>query len=151
MVAVAVDGSKLYIAVEHFNALGEKIKKSVIETVLDILRELRQLIVFGYLQGQVLNKVSGKLASAIRTVRYAKGDEFIGQVYIRLDIAPYGIVHEKGGTYSIPTHVRQIRGKSVMVSAHSATFPQRSFMERAMNAKSEEIKQRLLGAVESQV
>lgn len=150
MVGVEIDGAYLNINVEYFNELGLRIRKSIVEVTLDILRELRQLVVFGFLSGQVLNRVTGKLITSIRTAAFAGTDSFTGRLYQRVDLAPYGPVHEVGGVFHVPAHMRTLRnGGTTLVRAHTMRVPRRSYLERAMQEKSQEIRQRIQAAIES--
>jgi phage gpG-like protein len=84
------------------------------------------------LSGEVLNIRSGKLIRSAHTFVEEDGNS-ISAVVQAGALAPYGAVHETGGTFTIPLHMSTSRkGKRFPVRAHQATFPQRAFMAPAL-------------------
>lgn len=115
-----------------------------------------QSIIVGKLSGTVLNIRTGKLAGSVR-VEPAKmeGDTLVGGVEAAGGPAWYGRIHEYGGTFQVREYIRRTglnaRGEIIrlisksgavrqqvasiqrgVVRAHSATFPERSFMRTSV-------------------
>ncbi len=88
--------------------------------------------------GNPLNRRTGQLSD---NVNVAPVEEKEGGLWSAVGTnLPYGRVHELGGTFQIPAHQRtisQIFGhpitpRVVMVSAHTATYPERSFLRAGL-------------------
>lgn len=104
------------------------------------------------LSGQVLNRISGKLAGSVGYRVTQNGGDFSLEVYAGGDEAPYGIVHELGGTFQIPAHLSASRlGKQFAVQAHSARYPQRSFMKTSLEENENAIAQQVQDAVQAAI
>jgi hypothetical protein len=84
------------------------------------------------LTGDVLHVRSGKLLRSahnqvIQTSTVIRGTVQAGA------LAPYGYVHEYGGTFTIPAHLSASRlGKQFTVRKHQATFPERAYMRPSL-------------------
>jgi hypothetical protein len=123
-------------------AKGPQIVQAVLRRMNVLMLELQAKIVGQKLQGQVLAHRTGKRAARIRVVpAVVEGTSVIGEVQGAGGPAFYGRVHEFGGTFSIPAHERKLGGikdkmkarmAGGMVRAHSAVFPQRSFMRTSL-------------------
>jgi len=118
-----------------FNTSDERLAQNA------LMLELQAKIVGEKLQGQVLAHRSGKLAGSIRVVpAIVEGTSVVGIVQGAGGPAFYGRVHEFGGTFDIPTHQRKVGATKEKirarlggtVRAHTATFPQRSFMRTSL-------------------
>jgi len=148
MIAVEISGETLTLTVDYFDQLSERIYNSLVSAIIDVIRELKNLVVLGYLSGQVLKQVSGRLASSIAEDIEQTADAITGKVVQRYDLAPYGHVHEQGGSFIIPAHIRHLKnGREVAVSSYIMEVPRRSFMEAALQELAERIKDRLVSAV----
>jgi hypothetical protein len=155
-----------------FNASDERLASSlrskgpqVIQAVLRkmnvLMLELQAKIVGEKLQGQVLAHRTGKLAGSIRVVpAVVQGTSVVGEVQGGGGPAFYGRVHEYGGTFDIPAHERKIgavQGKmkarlnTGMVRAHTAVFPERSFMRTSLEEMREQIFTGLTQAVNEEL
>lgn len=120
--------------------------------------EMQRQIVMEKLRGAVLHWRTGKLARSVHQDVQVDGSQVVGSVYAGKD-APYGMVHEYGGTFQVPSHqrtvvmhqgrqiaARQITRKSrraallaaastvrtVTVRAYTVTYPERSFMRTTL-------------------
>ena len=109
---------------------------------------MQRVIASQKLEGIVLHHRTGRLIRSVHQDVEVKEGSVVGSVYAGKD-APYGMVHEYGGTFHIPMHTRQmtrtwteLRGKSrrkvkaegalVMVRAYDVTYPERSFMRSTL-------------------
>jgi phage gpG-like protein len=96
------------------------------------------------LQGQVLHHRSGNLQrNIVQGVEEKQGGELVGFFGVGRG-APYGKVHEYGGTYNIPAHNRTSKlGRVSPVQAHTATYPERSFLRSVLREMEPTIRDRL--------
>ena len=101
------------------------------------------------LEGQILQHRSGKLTGSIRSWVEMGDHEMVAWIQGGGGVAPYGAVHEFGGTFTIPAHIaqrhaasaRRMRRKGIdtvadtwwTVREHTATFPERSFMRSRLH------------------
>ena len=98
--------------------------------------------------GPVLKTKTGTTRRGINA-EFAETDTSItGSAGIGKEKAKYPAVHEYGGTFNIKEHVRTVKkifGKPLKtpvtqtVRAHTATFPERSFLRSALREMREEI------------
>jgi hypothetical protein len=78
--------------------------------------------------GQVLRRISANLSGSIILQEAAKrGEEILGGVGLGSE-AWYGKLHEFGGEFNIPAHMRA----GHPVRAYTMTLPERSFMRAAL-------------------
>jgi hypothetical protein len=108
--------------------------------------QLQAKVVGEKLQGQVLQHRTGKLSASIRAIPVTQeGGVIVGIVEGGGGPAFYGRIHEYGGVFEIPEFQRRVTGggkeainsrtqKKVpgTVRAHTATFPERSFMRSSL-------------------
>lgn len=125
-------------------AFERRLLRAIPEILKDLRMRLTRLLVrmqtyvkTYHLSGRTLRRRSGNLS---RNIFYDVADVhegLLGRLYVGSG-APYGYVHEKGGTFAIPQHTRMQthawRHKldppiQVIVRAHTATFPKRAFMQ----------------------
>lgn len=105
------------------------------------------------LSGQVLNRRSGDLSRSITGQAVLKDNSIEGRVGSYG--VPYAPVHEYGGTFDIPatsrmiTHVfgRPVFPHPVLVSAHTATFPVRSYIRTSAAENATRVNEALKAAV----
>jgi phage gpG-like protein len=112
----------------------EKLQGGMQRAFARIAIRLQQYIVQQKLSGQVLHHKSGKLASSvIQRVETTEGR--IAAIVQAGGLAvSYAGVHEYGGTFQIPEHLSVSRsGKQFTVHAHSATYPERSYMRTSLD------------------
>jgi phage gpG-like protein len=99
-------------------------------------RSIRQIVIQGQSEivrdklhgGNPLFARSGNLSRAVQQSVEADGDAITGTIGVDRT-APYGAVHEYGGTFDVREHIATSKlGKQFTVKAHSVTYPERSFM-----------------------
>jgi len=118
----------------RISAKGKAMHASLVQAFTRIAIGLQGYIKTQKLQGQVLEQRSGKLSrSIIQTVTDA--GRTITAIVQAGSLAPYGAVHEWGGTFNIPEHMSHssLSKKEWTVKAHTATFPERSFMRSSLS------------------
>ena len=132
----------------RLQGLPDKLRAELVRTITEDAFSLQAHIVTDKLSGQVLHRRTGNLASSINTKIGGSATSVEGTVGTNVG---YGRIHELGGTFRIPEHERRInRGgiqDSVLVRAHSATFPKRSFLASSLQDMSTRIKADLNAAV----
>lgn len=109
--------------------LASRLHQSILTSMSRIGIHLQAYIQDQKLSGDPLAQRTGKLKGSIRFQVQDRGDTVSVQVMGGGGIAPYGAVHEYGGTFNIPRHMSMSRlGKAYSVREHQATYPQRAFM-----------------------
>lgn len=100
---------------------------------LDLVTRVKQR----KLSGQVLNRRTGRLSRSVHHEIDTGSGRVVGAVGTNVS---YAKVHEYGGTFEVPEHIRHITqafGRPLkspvdaLVRAHHATFPERSFLRSA--------------------
>jgi phage gpG-like protein len=105
--------------------------------------------------GNPLHTRSGRLSQSIHWDVELEAQGGITGILYAGRSAPYARVHEYGGVFNILPHARVITqafGKpitpvSVIVKAHTATYPERSFLRSTMNESREDFLERVRRAV----
>jgi len=100
------------------------------------------------LSGQALKTRTGTLRRSVRAYPPAIGGALVrGDVAVDRVTSKYGKVHEYGGTYRIPAHMRRNRRRRTvsaggvtyelrhLVREHTATFKERSFMRSSLEER----------------
>lgn len=138
---------------EIVNSFGERkrlVKTNLYNVFRRIARQLAAYIKNQKLSGQVLNRISGKLAGSVGYRVTQSGGDFTLEVYAGGEEAPYAIVHELGGTIQVPTHLSASRlGRQFSVQAHSAKYPARPFMKTSLEENENAIAQQIEDAVQA--
>jgi phage gpG-like protein len=126
VIEAVIDSAAVFDRIRNF---GPKIQQNVERTIRQIVIEGQSEIVRNKLHGgDPLFSRSGNLARAVQQAVESDGDAITGTIGVD-QTAPYGAVHEYGGTYDVRAHISTSRlGKQFMVKAHSVTFPERSFL-----------------------
>lgn len=110
----------------------EKLQGGLQRAFARIAIRLQKYIKDEKLAGQVLHRRSGKLASSVIQRVETSGTQ-IAAIVQAGSLAPYAGVHEYGGVFTVPEHMSvSRRGKAFSVRAHSATFPERSYMRTSL-------------------
>lgn len=86
-----------------------------------------------YLSGGALQRRTNNLSGSIHTKVTESATSVTGKVGTNVKYAP---VHEFGGTFTIPAHVRA----GAQVKTHTATYPARPFLRPSYENNREEIK-----------
>jgi hypothetical protein len=120
-----------------------------------ILLEMKTLVEMG-ISATVRDKLSGdplhhRTGNLIQAVEGSGGVEEDGSIITGFwgvtRQAPYGELHEKGGTVEVREHLSHSRlGKEFTVGAHNATYPQRAFLAPTLLALEPTIRDRLQAA-----
>lgn len=141
-----------------------RLQKLLFRGMTKLTIRMQSFIRMRHLSGRTLSRRSGQLSRAIRQdVKVdAEGTGIDGRVFVGKE-AFYGRIHEFGGTFLIPAHFRtQVKAwgvplvppKRVLVRAHLATFPRRSFMRPTLRFHRPQframVRQALLRAAEAQ-
>jgi phage gpG-like protein len=125
-------------------AMPEKARKAISDVMRQQWFRIQSEVVRGKLSGDPLHRRTGVLASSINVGGADTASDFVESASsIVATIGTkvwYGVVHENGGTFQIPSHERTISQafgrpitpKTITVAAHTATFPQRSFLRSTL-------------------
>lgn len=115
-------------------AVRQDVRKAVTRLAIMLQRHVKEK----KLSGQVLKVRTGNLRRSITYRVVDSGSNIYGIVGTNVK---YGRIHEYGGTFSIPEHLRtitQVFGRKlrspieVTVRRHTARFPERSFLRTAL-------------------
>jgi hypothetical protein len=148
VVEIIDDGDSIILMISYFDSLEEKVTGSIISTLIDIVEYLKDKIVFGKLDGQMLQMITGKLAESIESDVFQTPNAITGIVTQNSKIAPYGQLLAEGGTVTVRQHTRMNpSGKVSIVRAHPMTFPPRDFMKSALSESQAYIHDRLMMAI----
>jgi hypothetical protein len=138
MIEFSITGDAQVIA--RLQAMPDKIRAALVNAMKQEWFRIQAAVVTGKLSGDPLHRRTGVLASSINVgggetaSAFEEGDqEIVGRIGTRVR---YGKVHEEGGEFNVPAHARHILGRfgagkaamTTLVRAHTATFPQRSFL-----------------------
>ena len=130
MISGFVTGDAAVIA--RFQALPGTMRAAVVDALKREWFRVQALVVTSKLSGDPLRRRTGVLASSINvggpqtaTAFEDAGTTITARIGTRVR---YGAVHENGGTFQIPEHGRM----GHIVRAHTATFPQRSFLRSTL-------------------
>jgi len=124
-----------------FRGAGERMRFLLQQAVKKLVLMGQQRVVTDKLQGQVLAHRSGNLQRSVLQSGdvVSEGYTIIGSFGVGRT-APYGKVHEYGGTYSVREY---IRANGSTVRAHDATYPERSFLRSTFREMEPTIRQEL--------
>lgn len=123
---------------QRFSAMPNALQAQVERVVQRFVMELTAQVKAEKLSGQVLNRRSGRLSRSVHPDVKSVPGTVTGIVGTNVK---YGRLHEYGGTVQVPAHLRrvtQVFGRKLdnpimaQVRAHSARFPQRSFLRSAL-------------------
>jgi phage gpG-like protein len=139
---------------QQFKAAQGRVISKVDATVAALTTKLTAMVK-RKLGGEVLKVRTGTLRRSINQ-RITKTDASIyGTVGVGMN-APYGRVHELGGTFKVPEHLRMqtmafgkpmMQPRRVRVRAHTVTYKQRSFLQASLDQMTPEILRALPDAV----
>lgn len=133
----------------EFKEIPKRVHESLARTILRLVIGLQRYIITNKLEGQVLHHRTGNLERNIVYEVQEDAGRITGFVGVGVG-APYGKLHELGGTVDIREQVRTSRkGKSFTVRAHRATFPQRAFLGPSLDENAADIETRLTQAIQS--
>ncbi len=153
MITVEIDDSNLRLRLQ---AMPERVRtalrRAVTVSAIDV-----QAKVQAKLAGPVLNERTHHLHDSIH---YEIEDDSSSVTATVGTNVRYARVHEFGGTVDIPAHLRRLTMvfghpvetvRDVLVRAHKATFPERSFLRSTLREETPAIQDRLEKAVRQAV
>jgi phage gpG-like protein len=146
MITVTIDGvENTVIRLQGFPAkLQESLSRTMMQIVIGLQSYIRTRKLVG---GNPLNQRSGNLSRAITYQVKQESDGVTGIVGVD-STAPYGKVHEYGGTITIREHIAHSRkGNPYSVRSHTATYPVRSFLRSSLDENRQDIMDQLRKAV----
>lgn len=133
----------------HFKEIHPRYMKDLITRVRRQGLGLARYVKAGKLSGQVLKTKTGTLRRKVNFQMEVTDTMVIGSVGVGMEEAKYARIHEYGGTVTIKEHLRRIKQafgrplkdpKTITVKAHSAHFPERSYLRSALKDMETEIK-----------
>ena len=140
-------------AVVRISSISDKVRASLRDSMQRWWYRLQAQVVTSKLSGDPLHRRTAVLVSSINVggaqtaTEFTETDtEMIGRVGTKVR---YGAIHENGGTFAVPEHLRtitQVFGhpvtpRIVAVRAHSVTFPMRSFLRSTIRDMSTQIRE----------
>lgn len=154
MIKLELDGAQQTILnLQGFGVtLREALNRSMTRVVIKLQAFIRTHTLKG---GHPLNQRSGNLSRAITYDVEIESNKVTGIVGVD-KTAPYGKVHEYGGTFNIRQHLSTSKnGIRFLVKSHKATYPERSFLRSALSANEsmivEEISKGIQRAIKGRV
>lgn len=150
MIEAKVTGGEQVVA--HISAMGEAIRAALRASMQQQLFRLQAEVVTGKLSGDPLHRRTGVLASSINTKFEEDVSSITGQVGTKVR---YAAVHEYGGAVQVPEYTRRVStvfGRAVaehevMVRAHVANYPVRSFLRSTLGEMAPSIRAALAASV----
>lgn len=119
------------IVVARLERLGPTVRQALHDAMLAQVLRVQAAVVTSKLSGDPLHRRTARLASSITSKVEDRADGLVGRIGTNV---VYGRVHELGGTFEVPAHERKTKsGKTSTVRAHTATFPQRSFLRSVLH------------------
>jgi phage gpG-like protein len=113
--------------VARIREITPRLNAALEKKMMEVVIMLRDRIVALKLSGQVLKTRTGTLRRSIVTDVKVTEDAIIGTVAVS-NKAWYGKLHEYGGIFSVPAHLR----RGTVVRAYTVRFPERSFMRSTL-------------------
>lgn len=146
MITVVVGNVPTVVA--RLEGFGQRLITSLNRQMTRIVIELQSYIRTRKLVGgNPLHQRTGNLSHAVNYQILQETDGVVGVVGVDRT-APYGAVHEYGGTFTIREHiVTSKKGNPYNVRAHTATYPERSFLRSALSENQADIVNKLTQAV----
>jgi len=147
MVTITVSNvDNVVTRLEGFGArLGESLNRAMLRIVIELQNYIRTEKLVG---GNPLHQRSGNLSRSIQYQVVQESDGVHGKVGVDGTASSYGRVHEYGGNFNIREHIATSRkGNPYDVRAHSATYPQRSFLRSSLSENKDNIVEALQRAV----
>jgi phage gpG-like protein len=134
--------------VTNLQGFGQRLMTSLNRQMTRIVVELQSYIrIKKLVGGNPLHQRTGNLSRAITYQVQQDTDGITG--FVGVDrTANYGAVHEYGGTFTVREHIAMSKkGNPYNVRAHSATYPQRSFLRSSLSENQANIVKQLTEAV----
>jgi phage gpG-like protein len=129
MIEASITGDDRVIA--RLEKVGPSIRQALHDAMRAQVFRIQHAVVTEKLSGDPLHRRTAVLATSINSTVEDRGSEIVGRVGTKVR---YGEVHEYGGTFEIPEHERRTKdGKTTTVRAHTATYPERSFLRSVLS------------------
>ena len=132
--------------VARFGEMPEKLHASLLKRVHGLTLELKNHVILDKLQGQVLNKITGRLMGSIQSDVTDTPDRITGRVYSSTTASPYNRAHEYGAIIPdrFPKNAKamhwMVGGQHVFAKfARGFTLPARSYMRSSLTDYKEKI------------
>lgn len=150
MIEANVTGTEAVIA--HLDSLGDNVRAALRAAITAQAFDLQGKTVTGKLSGNPLKRRTGNLASSINVEITEDSSSITGRVGTNV---AYAAVHEYGGTFEIPAHSRrvtevfghEVAAHDIEVRAHSATYPERSFLRSTLRDNADQLREAIAQAV----
>ena len=152
-ISITIVGAKEVAA--KFAAMPNKLHQELLKTITSLSLDLQQHVVQDKLQGQVLNHITGRLASSIHADLPPKqtADSIIGRVYSAG--CNYAAIHEFGfsGAETVREHIRthvfgrEVAPFTVPSFTRTMNMPERSFLRSSLKDMEPQIISELQAAV----
>lgn len=144
MIEMRINEAKLQVIRVNLATSAPRMIVAIFKAMEREMITLSQRIKFQYLSGQVLRNITGILRSSINyRMEPAEAQPDLTVIDGRVGIgntAPYGLVHEFGGTFTVRPYLRSTsHGLGTWVREHTATYPERPFMRPALAAARQQI------------
>jgi phage gpG-like protein len=148
-IEITMSGQEAVVA--RLRLRADAIPQAVADRMFDIVTLIRDRVVALKLSGQVLRNRTGTLRRSI-TARVEKQPGVVTGIVGVGSKAWYGKLHEYGGIYNVPSHIRHsARGREYEVRAHSIHFAQRSFLRSTLRESQGDIRSMLERAIREAV
>jgi phage gpG-like protein len=120
-------------------------QRGLLAAVTRLATQLQRHVMQDKLSGQVLRVRTGTLRRSINQRVEQSGDSTTGTVGTNIK---YARAHEYGGAVMVPAHQRRmtmvfgrpVQERMINVRAHTATYPERSFLRSALKDMEAQIK-----------
>jgi hypothetical protein len=135
-------------AIASLRATGPRVVESVERAMLRLVIELQRYVILNKLEGQVLHHRTGNLERATVYDEPENNGNVISATVGVTGLAPYGKIHEYGGTVDVRESMRVSKlGNPYFVRGHRATYPERSFLRTSLAENEEHIQESIQRAV----
>jgi phage gpG-like protein len=127
------------------------VRQAVMAETINLVREAKQKV-----SGPVLKTKTGTLRRGVNAAFEDTDTSIVGSAGIGKAVAKYPAVHEYGGTFTIREHTRRMtmawgravaNPRQISVRAHTATYPERSYLRSSLRENEARIKAAIDAAV----
>lgn len=149
-VVVGAEGVIAHLGEVHPRVYG-LVRQAVMKETLNLVREAKEKV-----SGPVLKTKTGTLRRGINAAFEETDTSIVGSAGIGKAEAKYPAVHEFGGTFTIREHTRRMTTawgravktpRQISVRAHTATYPERSYLRSTLRDNEARIKAAIEAAV----
>ena len=153
MIRATIVGAELVIT--HLGEVHPRthgfVRQAVMKETMHLVREEKQKV-----SGPVLKTKTGTLRRGINAAFEDTDTSIVGSAGIGKAEAKYPAVHEYGGTVTVREHTRRMtmawgravaNPRQISVRAHTATYPERSYLRSSLRENEPRIKANIAAAV----